>query len=141
MTATGPTLPSNNGPDQLWNIVRSNWFIEYAIGPSYNGNYPDAPDERVAFVIKQTGTDIVSYFYYYNAASISNTYIESTPVQIGSVQTHTWAVPLTVSSGSFGALELSVTDWVYSAEPEGDGYTPPTYTPAFTAKGVSRNFW
>lgn len=141
LTATGPTLPSNNGADQLFEIIRTNRFIEYGIGTSYNGSYQDAPAERVAFVVDQGTTDIQGYFYYYNSDDLANTYQESTKFVIGAQQTITWAGANTVSSGHNGNLALSVTDWVYNNEPEGDGYGTPTHVSAYTAKGNSRNFW
>ena len=114
-----------------YNISRYNRYITYAIGSSWDNTYLNAPNERFGFVIEQKDGEIVGYFYYYKKDDVSGTWNESSDFEIGAQETMSW---------THTGYTVSITDWVYSAHYEGDGYTPPTSSSISDGGGYKRRY-
>jgi hypothetical protein len=89
---------------------REDHYVRYS-GPTNAGQ----ATPEITFVVSGNSTNIVGWFNYYDETD----YINSPTFNIGEQQTMSWT-PSFLTNTTF-----SVEDWVYSNEPEGNGYVPP----------------
>tara|TARA_B100000482_G_C12589309_1_gene290973 strand:- start:32 stop:1210 length:1179 start_codon:yes stop_codon:yes gene_type:complete len=110
MTWTGSTTLTKDGPASSDKEIR--WYSSNggASGTDRNSNY--------GLYVTGQGLNIVAIFYHYSQGFGSNiTY--SSPFTVGAQATMSYT-----AAGN----TVYVQDWVYSAEPEGDGYEDPVST-------------
>lgn len=111
------TIPTGTAITSDITLVLSDFgdrFLHY-------GNYDNilsSPTKQYGFYVTGNASDVVGYFYYYPTGFVGSVQYSS-PFTIGAQETMSFTA---------GGHTVSIIDWIYDNEPEGDGYVAPVTT-------------
>jgi len=118
------TIPSGTAITSDITLVLSGFSDRHIHYGNYD-NILSGPTKQYGFYVTGNASDVVGYFYYYPTGFIGSVQYSS-PFTIGDQETMSFTA---------GGHTVNLIDWVYSNEPEGDGYIAPVTT---TSNGGGR---